>query len=283
MAAGHSWENRAHNWERAAFHVPEGAPDLWGDPDSDSDLDEAYVASSYADEFVSLMLNLLCTRTLNCKQFCVLMYWAGKAGITSANKYGFRPDASSGHYSRHLDPILKFKSHNETLYEIGVAGLNKAELSRVVLQIPVAPPHEALPYDAASEVGFRTKLREAITSNSLPPCYYKHPVVTGSPGDLVIPIAIYLDFVPYAENDSVLGLWIHNLINDRRYIFAVFRRRTACICGCRSWCSIYGLLTALAWSLRALARGQWPESRHDLLPGRARLWSLFPSRLPRFS
>jgi hypothetical protein len=119
----------------------------------------------------------------------------------------------------------------------------------------------------ASEVGERTRLREAIASKSLPSCYYKHPVVmSASEDELVIPIAVYLDFVPYALNDSVLGLWVQNMINDRRYLFAVFRKRTACICGCRAWCSLHALLSALAWSLRAMAVGKWPSTRHDLEP-----------------
>eukprot|EP00974_Lingulodinium_polyedra_P055833 5369529-Lingulodinium_polyedra.AAC.1 len=77
--------------------------------------------------------------------------------------------------------------------------------------MPIVTVHELLPYDFAQEVGSRTRLREAVEQNHLPPVYYQHPVVAAAlqRGECnVIPLAVYMDFVPYAANDSVLGIWV---------------------------------------------------------------------------
>ena len=208
------------------------------------------------------MLSLLMGRTLNSQQFCVAMWWAGKGGLREAIPYGFRPGAPSGHYSRHLDPLLGFKQHNKSLYEIDVPGHSKADLSRTQLTMPVAPVHEVMG-QAFEEVGFRTRLREAVASKALPPCYFQHPTVRANPDELVAPASIYLDFVPYSQTDSLLCIWLVSVFTEQRFLFAVLRKRSICQCGCKGWCSLNALFRALVWSLKALASGKWPSARHD--------------------
>jgi hypothetical protein len=62
-----------------------------------------------------------------------------------------------------------------------------------------------------------------------PPSYTDHPVVRetpdGSPDGLVQPGALYLDGVPYANNDSIIGVWIENMINQKRYLVVVLRKK----------------------------------------------------------
>ena len=257
MATRHAWELPGHSWEQGQALED----DLhWGHVDSDSDADE--IGSSNSDNFIQFMISLLLTRTLNCKQFCIAMYWANLGGISAAKKFGFRPGAPSGHYSRHLRTVLS-DSTRRGFYNISVPGLSRSDMSRSAHTIPVQPPHETLPYDVLANDGGITRLREVVNSKTLPPSYYTNPVVQQNPDELVIPISVYLDFVPYAVNDSILGIWIHNMSNDRRYLFAVYRKRYACQCGCKAWCSIFVLLETLAWSLRALAKGEWPNCRHD--------------------
>ena len=105
-----------------------------------------------AGEFVEFMLSLQTMRTISSKQFCIAMYWAGKAGIKEAVKSGHQPNAASaGHYSRHLDPILGFKTHNQSLYETKVPGHNKAVLSRTTHVVPVFPVRGAISQDMHEE------------------------------------------------------------------------------------------------------------------------------------
>lgn len=263
MSSAHSWEQHRHSWERPRRPKPPGDPE-WGGECSDS---EEEPEMTPGEQFVDFMLSLLMLRVLSSKQFCIAMYWAAKAGLDAAAKYGKAPgDQSTGHYSRHLDPLLGFKVHNETLYETKVPGYSRNDLGRTVHKIPVYPPHENLAKDMDEETGFRTNLREQVQGGKMPPCYYDHPVVRSNPSELVAPIAVYLDFVPHSLVDSVLGIWVVNLLNDRRYLFACFRKSMVCRCGCKGWCSFHALFTTLAWSLLALARGLCPIERHDSEP-----------------
>ena len=65
--------------------------------DSDEDADEGP-----ASLYITFMIDLLICRTLNARQFCVAMFYAGQAGLTVAVQYGLKPGASSGHYQRHV-------------------------------------------------------------------------------------------------------------------------------------------------------------------------------------
>jgi hypothetical protein len=106
----------AHSWEDPPLQPvgPHGAQHSWedsvdedvhaADSDSESDFDQI----SAGAEFVNLHLHLYLNRTLSAKDFCVGMFWAAKAGIPEATDLGFRPDAPSGHYQRHLNTVLPF-------------------------------------------------------------------------------------------------------------------------------------------------------------------------------
>ena len=112
----------------------------WGGECSDSEKEQE---PTPGEQFVDFMLSLLMLRVLNSKQFCIAMFWAAKAGLNEAAKYGKAPgDQSTGHYSRHLDPLLGFKVHNEELYATQVPGYSRSDLGRSVHKILVYPPHE---------------------------------------------------------------------------------------------------------------------------------------------
>ena len=132
MPPKHSWERVEHGCYQDA------AGDILEDGSSDG---EDALPLTPEQEFIEFMLGLLMARTLNAKQFCIAMYWAGQAGLTGAKRFGFRPDdKSTGHYTRKLDPILGFKHYNKTLYDVNIPGHSKADLSRTMHTLPVPPP-----------------------------------------------------------------------------------------------------------------------------------------------
>jgi len=107
------------------------------------------------------------------------------------------------------------------------------------------------------------KLREAINEGLLPPNYDAHPIVQRHSGSLVAPIAVYMDALPYSLVDSVLGVWLINLVTGARHVLLVLRKKMVCSCGCRGWCTYYPILLWLRWCLECLAEGRWPSHRHD--------------------
>ena len=266
-SSSHTWENPLHSWERP--HDGSGSLDAEGWGYDSSDWEEPH--SLPGEEFVQLMLSHLHERTLNAKPFCQLMYWAGRAGVQDAIKYGLAPGAPSGHYQRKLDLVLENQKKGAALYNIQVPGSSKHELSRTVATTPAIVPHEALA-EESSKPGFYTALHEWATS-PLPPTYREHPVVhreaaEGAPSGHVVGLSLYLDGVPCSKTDSVLGLWIQSLATRRRHLCCILRKRLSCQCGCRGWCSMFAVLQFLRWSFDALASGFWPDGRHDNLEWR---------------
>jgi len=125
------------------------------------------------------------------------------------------------------------------------------------------PCHEQLSKDLDEDAPLRSKLAELLRDRSLPPVYYDHPVVRRHRGRPVLPLALYLDAVPWSQTDSVLGFWLVCLISGRRYLYAMLRKQHACRCGCKGWCSLDPIFKFSKWSIEALANGIFPSARHD--------------------
>eukprot|EP00959_Pyramimonas_sp_CCMP1952_P094398 1974865-Pyramimonas_sp.AAC.1 len=62
-------------------------------------------------------------------------------------------------------------------------------------------PHTLLEDELADDLYLFEQLEEAISDGALPPCYHEHPVVENSDCP-VLPIALYMDAVPYSLVDS---------------------------------------------------------------------------------
>jgi hypothetical protein len=214
------------------------------------------------------MFELFHSRTLNARQFCTQMYYAGQAGIDAVRKYGLAPGKHSGHYQRHIDHALGGSKVLE-MYELMLPIHGKHSLSRSLFVLRLLVPHELIA-ETMSEPSFRTRLREVIENGDLPPVYHNHPVVLewGRRHTLVAPYALYVDGVPYSVTDTVIGYWLVCLTTAKRYLFSIVRKHMLCECGCRGWCSHYQLHLYVHWTLLALARGEHPSQRHDGAPWR---------------
>ena len=171
-------------------------------------------------------------------------------------------NCNSGHYKRHLDKILGVPAFDKDLYQAPVVANRKHDLSRTVLPISAMPPHEQLHRELGGDRSLGLRLAEAAPN--LPRAYHEHPAVKAHPDEGVVPIALYMDTVPYSHTDSVIGVWICNLLNGTRHLSMVIRKRLVCKCGCRSWCAFYEVFQFLQWSLCALAAGMFPDQRDDL-------------------
>ena len=255
MASSHSWEDggaaRRHSWES----------DTESDSDRKSDSEVDDTPTNAGDEFVAHAAGLLHNRVLNAKQFCIQMYWAGKAGVLEAVAFGLPPDRPSGHYQRHLKSAMPHVFDDSVLYDFEMPCHGKHDLSRSVRTCWATLPYEEIALDMAKPT-FRTRLEERL--RDMPPVYWEHPLVRAS-GDQerVAPLALYLDGVPYSQTDSVIGYWLICMVTGKRYMAAVLRKRQMCQCGCRGWCSHHAVFLFLKWVLQVLAEAVFPSSRHD--------------------
>jgi hypothetical protein len=197
------------------------------------------------------------------------MWHAGRAGITAAIPYGFRPDAPSGHYQRHIHAVMPIFREREQLYDVPVASYNRDNLCKGIHQLVTIPLHEVVSEAFATDPSLRVRLDEMVSAKELPAAFYSNPVVeqgTRDGGLPVMPISIFVDAVPYSLSDSVIGWWAINEITGSRSLIVALRKSVCCICGCRGWCTFRAIWAWLWWSLSALAEGKCPSSRHDYEP-----------------
>ena len=90
------------------------------------------------------------------------MYWAAKAGLATTEPYGYAPGKFSGHYARHLKPLLGSPDQISLTYEIVIRGHHKLDMERTVRCTPTIPPHEAVAEAMTSEY-----IQQARTSDAL--------------------------------------------------------------------------------------------------------------------
>jgi hypothetical protein len=110
---------------------------------------------------------------------------------------------------------------------------------------------------------FEGELRKAIEERRFPPIYDTHPIVVEYADELVLPISIFIDGVPYSHVDSVIGFWAINMLTGRRHLVCCLRKGIICTCGCRGWCTFHAIFRCIAWDLEGMARKTFPNRRHD--------------------
>ena len=142
-----------HSWQAVAplEAVESSVDDSNNDADSTRSLtssDDAHVAEpTPGEELVGFCKILLWSRTLNAREFCTIMYWAGKAGVAEAAPLGFHPDAPSGNFARHLrtsQSTLGVVGAPERLYTVRVPGHSKTQLGRTMHDVTVYTPREII-------------------------------------------------------------------------------------------------------------------------------------------
>lgn len=264
----HFWDRTRADSSQPASSPREGPePDPPGGESDASGFEDA--PETPGREFVRVLLSLYLGGTLSANQTCVLAWWASMAGIEEAGAFALRPNSQSGHFTRKLRSAgVVLQADSKTFYEVDVPGHSKHDAQRTSHVVHIMPLHEQLLEDLSSSHGWRARLARLQAEGALPPVYRDHPVVANGGDVPVVPVELYLDGVPYSQNDGVLGLWLTNMLTGARYLYGLLRKRNFCRCGCKGWCSLYQMFSVTAWSLRALAQGVWPESRHDGQPWR---------------
>lgn len=260
----HSWERRFSRPCDAGAPVDEDARRWLGEEGYDPEDD---VEPTPGEEFMMALTDLLLFGKISNKDVCTLCYWAHKAGIAEAEGLALRPGSRSGHFGRKVRSVLGHCNPTQ-LYTFEVPGHKKHDLDRTTCASTAFPLHEQLAKSIADGVGAITRLAEKARAGDLPKVYTEHPIVIQNAGSEtpVIPVALFVDAVPYALNDSVLGYWGINVLSGERFLYAVARKKHSCRCGCRGFCSYDVHARITEWSVEAMSKGVYPASRHDGRP-----------------
>ena len=246
--------------------------------DEDRDEEEDPSAETALREVISILLWLRFSGKLSAKMICIMFWWLGKAGLGGPNdigKYSKKPgDPSEGNYQKFLDRALGFQQQSKSLARLNVPGWSPSIGARVVHQIAVVPPAEALHAELAEDSSVRARLREAVADGELPPAYHDHAVVRRFPPATVLPLSLYLDGTPYSKKDSVLGVFVCNILSGARHLICILRKANICRCGCRGWCSLWPIMAMLHWSFAQLAVGEF-----DSAPSPGLVWDEYRESL----
>ena len=61
--------------------------------------------------------------------------------------------------------------------------------------------------ELAADESILTRLATVIENNTLPPAYFAHPVVNGSPDEQIVPVALYMDGVRFTKSIMPGHMW----------------------------------------------------------------------------
>ena len=129
----------------------------------------------------------------------------------------------------------------DELYKFNMVASACDGLSKVTFQTAADPPHEIIERVIGANPPVLDQLHVAVANGDLPTTHYNYPLVCTS-AQPPLPLAIYSDGLPHTLVDSVLGVWLINLVTGTRHIMAIkFGKKLTCSCGCKGWCSYYNM------------------------------------------
>ena len=168
---------------------------------------------------------------------CTLAYWAAMSGAQGVSKLAKAPgDPGTGHYSEHFDRHAGVKMDDSRMYSVDVPIYQRADAARAVRPLACLPAHLLIEEEFSADPSLLASLPSAVSD--FPPAYASHPVVEKSLPLTAIPLALYLDGISFSNKDSVLGIFVINMISQRRHLVCNIRKNMLCRCGCGGWCSL---------------------------------------------
>lgn len=242
--------------------------------DFDTDSDESDLELDHEelspDDAAQLLFELLedsfMSGEASAKTVAITAYYAVKAGVKGQIATIALPPGCHGQsYSRKVIRATGLDRADHRLQTIQVPGYSRLDQSRVMLALPVVPPHESFVDEVSRNPGMLQEIEELSRDSEWSESYRNHPAVT-SDGPTTIPAALYVDGLPYSNSDGAIGFWLYSLTTRTRHLCVVIRKRHLCRCSCcpQGWCTIHAILAYLAWSLEALVLGRYPSRTHEL-------------------
>lgn len=174
---------------------------------SDSDWEPA--RGTPEEDLCNEMFRLYIKRTLNARQCCRTMWFAGRAGNISADVYGYDPHCKhSNHFKRHLNQVMTgLVKVRGMLYGFDMPGSSSNAVGRATQRMHAFVPHDKLDVWPRDFAGYVLQLRGAMGDGISPPRYYQHPVVRDSqPDDYIAVVNLFVDVVEYSNNATCIGV-----------------------------------------------------------------------------
>ena len=212
------------SWEQPSWEDPVDTLRLEGSDDDEPDAASRLEPPTKKEAEEGLAEFLITKKLLgkmSAKDACTIAYWCKHAGVGGlVAKIALKPNSASGHFERKFNSALGLTKIDAKAMSLRIPGLSPATMGRVCHTIPFIPPHEALHAEMVSTPGLAAKLKRLVDLQALPRSYMDHPVARASRHS-AMPLALYLDGVPYTKNDGLLGFWVYNVLTGvRQYLGA---------------------------------------------------------------
>eukprot|EP00969_Alexandrium_andersonii_P344683 15237332-Alexandrium_andersonii.AAC.1 len=120
-----------------------------------------------------------------------------------------------------------------------IPGRVKHDMTRGRHKTLLMPAHESLHAEIANNPDLLDRLDEAVQESTWGDNFKQHPIVVANSGKGVLPVAVYMDGLPYTKTDAVLGVYVYNLISNIRHLVAILRKA-----GCANAGAKAGVLTS---------------------------------------
>ena len=96
-------------------------------------------------------------------------------------------------------------------------------VSRETYQMAADPPHEIIERVIDANPSMLERLHVVVASRDLQTTYYDHPLLRTS-AEPPLPVALHIDGLPYTLVDSVLGVWLVNLVTGTQHIVGIIQK-----------------------------------------------------------
>ena len=256
---------KVYEWEMEAAGVDPGEPagnlSNFLEEDSDPDAEEEAAELPPGQELLNYLLQQHVSGGMNAKQVCVTCWWAWKSGVAAVKPLALPPSTKgSGDFKRAITAYLK--DSFQGLYTVPVPSFSKGA-GRTIFQLQTLPIHEVVEEELAT-----LDVPSLAAAYEAPPNYLENKVVKthAAKGQVVAPLALFMDGVAYGKKNSLLAITVQNLWTGKRWIVCCLRKRLLCKCGCRGYCTLFRVFQWVAWSLQHMSVGLMPSQRHDQEP-----------------
>ena len=228
-----------------------------------------------AEELCRYLMDLKHRSNISAVDACSLAYWATLAGVDAKciKDMALKPgDPNTRAYSRKFDRATGANLWSPDFAVLDLPVYSKAESCKVTQSFACLPPQLTLLDEISSLANWDRTLAAYV--RHLPPIYSEHVVVKRNPGRPVIPLAFYLDGVRFGVRQSTLGVWLVNLVTNRRHLVCSLKKSLLCRCGCAGWDTLWTIFAFVHWCFKALTAGRHEVRRFDMThfrPQEARL------------
>ena len=225
----HPWENDGSDAdsESAGDSGADLGPPDWSDSEAESDasFEGPSPQEQAADCFLETLLSMYIMSSISAGTATTLAYWAGHAGAgAKISACGKKPGSHPSNCVKHFEKAMGLdrKNRSKNRYMLSVPGYHRHRLARGEVNLPAKNLHEALQRECEQTPDMAERL--ADMAPKLPPCYNAHPLTRRYGSGHVLPLALYMDYVSYANRDPCLGVWVQTSVTSVRTLVMAIKK-----------------------------------------------------------